>query len=210
MSAATTSCWDEHFSVREKVEFFASARQVNDNGISRSEPMYRFLLRLAKALLFIATAISLASCDAAASRGARGLAISGYNYTDLYISSFAVNGQGGGNIEVSTPGGSGGGDVCCVMLSPGSIFPIPVSIKWRRDSSTIWCEQEVMLNGPMPLDPHYFEVHFYPDGHVEVAVTEKDSLPRLQLERFSRLQRKETKNVNNDAKFARCADGNRS
>jgi hypothetical protein len=167
--------------------------------------MYRFLLRLAKALLFIASVMSLASCDATASRGARGLAIYGYNYTDLYIISFAVDGQGGGNLAVSSPGGGGGGSVCCVMLNPRSKPPIPVTIKWRRDSSTIWCEQEVMLNGPIPPDPHYFEVHFYPDGHVEVAVTDDASLPRLEMERFSRLQRKETGNVDNDAKFARCA-----
>ena len=33
----------------------------------------------------------------------------GYNYTDNYISSFSVNGAGGGNLEVSIPTAGGGG-----------------------------------------------------------------------------------------------------
>jgi hypothetical protein len=40
------------------------------------------------------------------------LEINGFNYTDLYIDSFEVNGQGGGNLFVSSPTSGGGGGVC--------------------------------------------------------------------------------------------------
>jgi hypothetical protein len=166
----------------------------------------RFLVSLVRAALLFACVISMAACDAAAKRGSNALTIYGYNYTDLYIDSFSINGQGGGDLAVSNHGAGGGRHVCCVGLNPRSKPPIPVTIKWRRDNSTIWCEQEVMLEGPIPPDPHYFEVHFHPDGHVEVAVTKHASLPRLEMEQFSPLQRKERGNVVNDAKFAKCND----
>lgn len=37
------------------------------------------------------------------------LTIEGYNYTDDYIDQFTVNGQGGGNLYLSTPTSGGGG-----------------------------------------------------------------------------------------------------
>jgi hypothetical protein len=166
-------------------------------------------MNVAKASLFIVCLISLAACNAAANRGSNALAIYGYNYTDLAIGSFSINGQGGGDLSVSSPGGGGGKTVCCVMLNPRTTPPIPVTIKWRREDSTVWCELEVMLEGPIPPDPNYFEVHFYPDGHAEVAVTERSSLPRLEMAQFSPLQRKETGNVVNDGKFATCSDSAR-
>jgi hypothetical protein len=182
---------------------------LSKNDFSENAFMSRFLFNAARETLCILCVISLAACNAAANRGSNALTIYGYNYTDLYIDSFSVNGQGGGDLAVSNHGGGGGGHVCCVGLNPRSKPPIPVTIKWRRDDSSIWCEQEVMLEGPIPPEPHYFEVHFYPDGHVEVGVTEHASLSRLDMERFNRLQRKETGNVVNDDKFAKCVDGNR-
>jgi Protein of unknown function (DUF3304) len=138
------------------------------------------------------------------------LTIYGYNYTDTEIGSFEVNGQGGGNVEVSTLTAGGGKSVCCVTARSPMLQPRMVKIKWTRDSEN-WCEQEVMLKPPLPLKPKYFEVHFYPDGHIELAVTEMDSAPRLALNRMSRAGRHEDErqNVNNDAKFARCKRGYR-
>ena len=40
---------------------------------------------------------------------------------------------------------------------------------------------EVPVNPQVPANPGYFEVHFYPDGHVEAAITEHSSSPRLIL-----------------------------
>jgi hypothetical protein len=68
-----------------------------------------------------------------------------------------------------------------------------------------------MLRPPIPAKPEYFEVHFYQDGHIEVAVTETDSPPRIVLGRSGRGTRhlNENQNVNNDAKFAGCKLGYR-
>jgi hypothetical protein len=141
---------------------------------------------------------------------AHSLTIYGYNYTDTEIGSFEVNGQGGGNVEVSIPTAGGGKSVCCITLFTPMRDPRPIKIKWSRDGDT-WCEQDVVLRPPVPAKPEYFEVHFYRDGHIEVAATEVDSPPRLTLKRQGRGGRNKdaAKNINNDAKFARCKLGYR-
>ena len=58
------------------------------------------------------------------------LLIQGYNYTDDYIDSFTVNGQGGGNLFVSGPLSGGGKSVCCVSYTPGSSLPIKLKVRW--------------------------------------------------------------------------------
>jgi hypothetical protein len=130
----------------------------------------------------------------------------GYNYTDNYIDSFEVDGAGGGNLEVSIPTAGGGKHTCCALVTSGLPLGTEFTIKWTRDRRR-WCEQTVKLTQPIPIEPRYMEVHFYPDGHVEIEATQKASAPRLKLERFSRGERKETGNVNNDEKFSRCKDG---
>jgi len=125
------------------------------------------------------------------------LGLTGYNYTNREISDFSVDGQGGGNIDVSSPTGGGGGTVCCVSYvnakDPGS-----VRVRWQSDAciyqtkSTIsdevhehfyWFfkEADVNIEKPVTQNPQYLEVHFYPDGSVKAAVTEHASLPRLRL-----------------------------
>jgi hypothetical protein len=126
------------------------------------------------------------------------LGLTGYNYTDREISEFFVNGQGGGNIAVSSPGSSGGGTVCCV---PYVVAPAPwtVKIRWQSDAcyyhvkSTIsdevfenihwfYKERDVVVETPALQTPRYMEVHFYPDGSVKAAVTEHASTPRVKLQ----------------------------
>ena len=132
----------------------------------------------------------------------------GYNYTDLYIDSFEVDGAGGGNLEVSIPTAGGGKHTCCTTLVSGLPLGTEFTIKWTRDRER-WCEQTVKLTQPIPLDPHYLEVHFYPDGHIEIEATQQASPPRLKLERASYARRHESANINNDDKFARCKSGYR-
>ena len=136
------------------------------------------------------------------------LEINGYNYTDLYIDSFEVNGQGGGNLFVSNPTSGGGGGVCCVSLRPGTRLPIPLTIKWTRDGER-WCEKEAQLTGPVPANPRHLGVHFFPDGHIEAEVTENSPEVRLRLEAFNPGQRKESGNTVTDEQTARCKDGYR-
>jgi Protein of unknown function (DUF3304) len=141
---------------------------------------------------------------------AHSLTIYGYNYTDTEIGSFEVNGQGGGNLEVSIPTAGGGKSTCCITLFTPMLTQRSVRVKWTRDGDT-WCEQDVVLKPPLPAKPEYLEVHFYRDGHIELAATAIGSPPRLQLERVhgNRRFQDEKKNVNNDAKFARCKLGYR-
>ena len=130
----------------------------------------------------------------------------GYNYTDRYIDSFEVDGSGGGNLEVSIPTAGGGKNTCCTTLVSGLPLGTEFTIEWTRDRE-VWCEQTVKLTRPVPLDPHYLEVHFYQDGHIEIEATQQASAPRLKLDRVSYARRHETGNIDNDGKFGKCRRG---
>lgn len=134
------------------------------------------------------------------------LTVYGLNYTDLYIYSFSVGGIGGANIFVSSPTTGGGGGVCCMRWFPGAQLPIPVKVTWTRDNKR-WCEKEALITGPEPAHPENLEVHFFPDGHIEIKVTEGYPVPMLRLERFSETQRKQSGNVVLDDQVARCEHG---
>lgn len=129
----------------------------------------------------------------------QGLLIQGYNYTDTYIDSFTVNGAGGGNIFVSSPTTGGGGSVCCYGFDPNATRPIQLKIRWAAaycmeqkanpyafgprfvvERKTLWKEELVPLS-TVSTPAMALEVHFYPDGHVEAAVTPGYSPPRLKL-----------------------------
>jgi hypothetical protein len=124
------------------------------------------------------------------------LAIVGYNYTDDVMDSFEVNGQGGGNLEMSTESDGGGKTVCCVGWRDDSTLPKKITVKWvggyctdRRTNSdgetrdrreNLWKVADLEFNGPVPAEPSNFEVHFYPDGHIELAMSERFTPPRYQ------------------------------
>lgn len=136
------------------------------------------------------------------------MTIFGYNYTDFGFASYQVDGRGGGNLVPSTPIAGGSKSTCCYDF----YTPLPademVKVKWSRGIPRgVWCEMEVPLKGPLPAKPEYLEVHFYQDGHVELAITEAPSPPRLVLTRYDNDQRHGNGNVINDDKFAVCKHG---
>jgi Protein of unknown function (DUF3304) len=146
---------------------------------------------------------------------AHNLTIYGYNYTDTGIGSFEVDGQGGGNVMVSEMDSGGGSGVCCISIITPMVKARIINIKWTRDLDT-WCQQEVVLEPPIPSDAKRLEVHFYREGRIEIAVTgslsgRMSSPPRVQLAAASEGSRHQDKklNINNDSKFARCKLGYR-
>ena len=137
--------------------------------------------------------------DARAKNGRHALTILGYNYTNRYIDQFSVDGAGGGNMSVSTPTSSGGGGTCCAVWVDGTPLPVTMRVRWvadyciefltneygekRPSARAIFAERDVEFNGPVPAAPHNLEVHFYPDGHIELAITDYlFSEPRLKLD----------------------------
>jgi hypothetical protein len=125
------------------------------------------------------------------------LAIVGYNYTNRYIADFHVNSHSGGNIMASTPTSGGGGTVCCAPYIAG-IKAYQVTVRWQASACMyhtysaaskevfdeihpFYKEVEVPVTEAFKGEPKYMEVHFYPDGKVEVTVTDTESPPRLQL-----------------------------
>ncbi|WP_257462026.1 DUF3304 domain-containing protein [Archangium lipolyticum] len=134
------------------------------------------------------------------------LTLIGFNYTDLYIDSFSVNGQGGGNLYVSSPTSGGGGSVCCVGFSPSSKLPLQVKVRWTRDRRR-WCEKEVLITDPVPASPEYLAVHFFPDGRIEGEITEEYPEVKLKLRSVDDGKRKASGNNVADEQTARCQDG---
>jgi hypothetical protein len=143
--------------------------------------------------LAAAAMIAMSGCSRAKPIG---LAIEGYNYTNRIIVSFSVtdengNGAGGGDVALSTPTAGGGKSTCCVLLDPKVTRPVRLRIDWTFDriddatGHTIVPETSkqawVTISPPFPVDPKNFEVHFYPDGHLEAAVTHWSSPPRISL-----------------------------
>jgi hypothetical protein len=138
-----------------------------------------------------------------------GLAINGFNYTDLAIESFSVAYQGGGNIAVSSPTSGGGGTTCCVTWRPGTKLPLPIRVEWMRyvNDKQRWCKKTVMLTGPVPSNPTAIGVHFMRDGGIKVELSEGYPELKLRLNSFDDGHRKESGNVIHDEKTASCRDG---
>ncbi len=154
---------------------------------------------------WVAASISLQGCAADAPTVPQrtgepvSLLIQGYNYTDDYIESFTVNGQGGGNIFESGPLSGGGGSVCCLSYIPGTPMPIRLKVRWTSSYCTVsttnqygetyvwrrprWSEAVALVERLPEGLPRALEVHFYRDGRVEAAITQGYSVPRLKLPR---------------------------
>lgn len=126
------------------------------------------------------------------------LALTGFNYTNRYIDQFSAGAQDGGNLFISSPKGGGGGSVCCIPYFIGA-SAWKTKIRWQVGACTYnnrtdtdgerlfeiyhyFKEAVVQIDNNIPKRPRYFEVHFYPDGHVEAAITENTSRPRLLLD----------------------------
>ncbi|MDW5418476.1 DUF3304 domain-containing protein [Iodobacter sp. CM08] len=138
----------------------------------------------------------LAGCSSYASESVS-LTLHGYNYTNRYIDSYSINGQWGGNMGLSTSTSGGGGGVCCGSWRRNSRLPIKITVKWVGDSCkfkeysstgelfllrrNFWKEAEALITTPPPTDARYLEAHIYEDGHVEAAITNTYSPPRLIL-----------------------------
>lgn len=142
------------------------------------------------------------------------LTIMGFNYTDKDINEFFVDGTGGGNLSVSSASGGGGGSVCCASYTAGAPAP-EVKVRWQFDACTynIWHDEDgtefndifsiyktaAIKVGSVSPNPRYLEIHIFPDGHVEAAITAELSSPRLVLDQNRRV----------NVPFRRCPNGTR-
>lgn len=142
------------------------------------------------------------------------LMIQGYNYTNDYIDSFTVNGQGGGNLFVSGPSSGGGKSVCCISYTPGMPLPIRLKVRWvgaycmeyetspygRTNSyrRSLWRESEAQAIDLSEGRPRALEVHIFPDGRIEAAITRGHSRPRLILPEDDQGGRPGVKNIYSD------------
>lgn len=182
---------------------------TNDHTMTngRALPVMQWRATLSTLMLALLTACQPASSDAGTTVDGKkhhALTINGYNYTSRYIDQFSVDGQGGGNMDVSSPTSGGGGGVCCIGWTEGTSLPQTVTVRWAASGClekvtnsdgesrdvvvNTFKEQEATLAGPVPENPGYFEVHFYPDGHIEVAIAERMSDPRLKLDESRRIK----------------------
>ena len=140
------------------------------------------------------------------------LTIMGFNYTDQDINEFFVDGSGGGNLSVSSASGGGGGSVCCAIHTAGHPAP-EVKVRWQSDACTYNIRYDVdgtefndiysiystakAKIAPVSANPKYLEIHIFPDGHVEAAITSEIGRPRLALDQNRRI----------NVPFRKCPNG---
>jgi Protein of unknown function (DUF3304) len=94
------------------------------------------------------------------------LMVTGYNHTDTYIDSFAINGQWGGNLRRH---GGGGSDVCCMSLPDPWRPGIKVTVSWESNGQVKEREVEVPQYDSKQLDK--INAHFLRSGEVKVFAT---------------------------------------
>lgn len=122
------------------------------------------------------------------------LGILGFNYTDEYINSFSINGQGGGNIQLSSPTSGGGGTVCCVLLSKKSKWPMHVLVRWQSGGCRVYDkdrryghnqhyykEATIEVERGTSAHPSDIAVHFFKNGTVRVILSDGWEPPLLLL-----------------------------
>jgi hypothetical protein len=100
------------------------------------------------------------------------LELSGLNYTNTWITMFAVDDYGGHGIS---PNGGGGAFVCCVTIPRKWHAGMKVTVRWTGDERIpdSWKERIVDVPKYTKQDFGAFAVHFYPDDTVKVLVTSK-------------------------------------
>jgi hypothetical protein len=122
------------------------------------------------------------------------LGIIGYNYTNRTIDGFSIDGQGGGDVRVSSPESGGGGTVCCILFSKKPKWPIQVLVRWQSGGCRVYDKKrpsgrnyysykEIKVNvekGPSAY-PSEIGVHFYLDGSVRVRLSDGSEDPLLKL-----------------------------
>jgi hypothetical protein len=109
-------------------------------------------------------------CSACTDTSNPSVELSGLNYTDVFISTFTVDGVHGPGIYAN---GGGGKFVCCVTV-PRRWHPgLKVTVRWTADQRVpnLWKERVVGVPKYTNKDFGGFVVHFYPDDTVKVLVT---------------------------------------
>lgn len=139
-----------------------------------------------------------------------------YNYTNHHIEDYEVDNHSGGIVRVSSPTSGGSGSVCCINVSPGESGAIFVQVRWQVDGCSytendpitgktevlhhyLYKEEYVKVTRPAAGKPNHLETHFYPDGSVQVQITEEMSLPRLRLSE-NRVKKLDFPKCSNDQK----------
>ncbi|RYZ92750.1 MAG: DUF3304 domain-containing protein [Proteobacteria bacterium] len=122
------------------------------------------------------------------------LGLVGYNYTNRNISEYSVNGASGGYINLSSPTSGGSGVTCCVRMLKKSPAPIQVRVRWQVDGCVLlesnprtgakaerrvfyFKDADVDVQIPNNTKLKFIETHFYPDGTIQVKLTEHGSDP---------------------------------
>lgn len=122
------------------------------------------------------------------------LGILGFNYTDQYIVSFSIDGQGGGDVRLSSPTSGGSGTVCCVLLSKKPKWPMHVLVRWQSGGCRVYesdrlhghnqyyySEATVNVERGSSRNPTDIAVHFFKNGSVRVMLSDGWDPPLLLL-----------------------------
>lgn len=124
-------------------------------------------MKLKKWISIFFAGVALAACSDTSDPS---IDISGLNYTDVWITTFFVNGYYASGVS---PNGGGGKFVCCVTIPRKWRPGLRVTVRWTADDRVpnLWKERVVEVPKYTERDFGTFAVHFYPDDTVKVLVT---------------------------------------
>lgn len=123
------------------------------------------------------------------------LALTAFNYTDKTINQYGVVGGGGGSMS---PGESGG------VYSGGASIPkdipwdlLEFKVRWtawgcmqrvtnsygeaREVPRYVYKAKVVKLSEPLPAEPDYLALHFYPDERIDAVIADRMPDPRIEV-----------------------------
>jgi len=124
--------------------------------------------------------------------------LQGFNHTARGISRYSVNGEWGGNISRKEPDGlwgGGGGFSCGITLSGKTAtvkwqFPLQTREQLNQGIEVPPETHEVTVPMPEAQSNHsrYFQVHIFPDNHVELMLNDDLHTAEQNIELRKRVQ----------------------
>jgi hypothetical protein len=120
--------------------------------------------RLTLHTLFLLLWLSLGAC----SESTTAVSYGGVNYTDDYVSTFTINGEGG--VENVDPHAGGDPNVCCAIIPKVWRPGLKATIRWQTNEDEVtWKTKTVDI--PEYKEIGGFMVHFFPNDVVKVLVS---------------------------------------
>ena len=152
--------------MRDKIE--KCSLGYSPTKVRRSKPRARRIDIAALGIVLVALSITACKSAPPVESEYYGAQIGIVNHTDRYIDSASVGGEGGGN---SYGYHTGVANICCVRV-PVKWHPgLQLVVRWNMPDNITPVRKEKIVDVEKYDEPGSIYVHFFPDDHVRIVVT---------------------------------------